>query len=214
MKLRDKILAYLIFFAVNAYGKTWRYRLINRDKYDKLRSEGKKVVLALWHDQLLPCTFLHRHDGFVTIASDSKDGGLITFALDKWGFHTARGSSTRGGVKAAISAIKLTREFNTACAVTVDGPKGPRHTVKDGAVFIAKKLDKVIVIGLIHSKSVKRFASWDRFILPLPFARIDVTYSDPIFLSDADDEAGVKADTQILQNKMTELTIEASPLFI
>lgn len=214
MTLLKKIGFFIVFHIVNLYAKTWRYKLVNRQVYDQLYKNNKKVVMAIWHDSILPCTFLHRHEGMVTIASDSKDGALITYALNKWGFHVARGSSTRGGVKAALKAVKLSSEYKTPCAVTVDGPKGPRHQVKDGAIFIGKKLDKVIVIGLMSCKKYKRFNSWDKFILPLPFAEITITYSNPIYLSDSMEKEDIEKEKLMLQNCMTEFTCEVSPFFV
>lgn len=214
MKLKNRILFSIIYRIVTLYAGTWRYEVRNRHTYDKLISEGKRVVMAIWHDQLLPCTFFHRNEGMVTIASDSRDGDLITYALNKWGFRAARGSSTRGGVKAALKAVKLSTEYNVPCAITVDGPKGPRHEVKPGAAFIAKKLDKVILIGLMSARHFKRFNSWDKFILPLPFAKITVTYSEPIFISESTDEKEIENDTKNLQKRMTELTREVSPFFV
>ena len=214
MKIKDKIIYFIIYIVVTLYAKTWRYKTVNRQAYDNLRKDGKKVVMAIWHDQLLPCTFFHRNEGMVTIASDSKDGSLISYALKKWQFHTARGSSTRGGVKGALQAIKLSREHNTPCAVTVDGPKGPRHIVKDGAIFMAKKLDQVILIGLMSCKRYKRFASWDKFVLPMPFSTITITYSNPIYVSESLETQHIKEDKDNLQKQMTELTSEASPFFV
>ena len=214
MKITDRILYFIIYAIVTLYAKTWRYETINRQAYDKVRKEGKKVVMAIWHDQLLPCTFFHRNEGMTTIASDSKDGSMITYALHKWGFHVARGSSTRGGIKAALKAVKLSRDNNTPCAVTVDGPKGPRHEVKNGAVFIAKKLDHVILSGLMSCKKYKRFASWDKFVLPMPFSKITITYSDPIYVSESTENEDIENDRENLQKQMTELTVEASPFFV
>ncbi len=214
MKFKDRILFFIIYWAVTLYARTWRYETVNRQAYDRLIKEGKKVVMAIWHDQLLPCAFFHRNEGMVTVASDSKDGELITYALNRWGFRTARGSSTRGGAKAALKAVKLSAANNAPCAVTVDGPKGPRHKVKPGAVFIAKKLDGAILIGLISCRRYKRFASWDRFVLPMPFSRITITYSEPVFVSGNTDEKEMEKDTENLQKLMTELTGEASPFFV
>lgn len=214
MTILTKIGYFIAFHIVNLYCKTWRYKLVNRSAYDNLRSKGVSVVMAIWHDSILPCTFLHRKEGMVTIASDSKDGSLIAYALNKWGFNTARGSSTRGGVKAALKAVKLSKENKVPCAVTVDGPKGPRHQVKDGAIFIGKKLDKVVLIGLLSCKRYKRFNSWDKFILPLPFAKITITYSEPIYLSDGIEKEDIEKDKQILQNRMLDLTNEVSPFFV
>lgn len=212
MTFWQKLAATVLYLLVTAYCLTWRYKFKNRYLFEDLLKNGKRPVVAIWHDQLLPCSFAHRKRGVVTIASDSKDGELITFALSKWGFKVARGSSTRGGVKAALNAIKTSIKFNAPCAVTVDGPKGPRHQVKNGAVFIADRLDGIIIVAVAHTKHFIKFNSWDKFILPLPFASIQITYSQPFTINKNGENSVTQQEN--LQKIMTELTYEASPLFI
>lgn len=214
MTFWQKIGASLLYYVVTAYCFTWRYKFKNRYLYEDLVKAGKRPVVAIWHDQLLICTHLERHTGLVGIASDSKDGELISFALERWGYHMARGSSTRGGVKAAINAIKQCKKYGVPCAITVDGPLGPRHVAKSGAVFIAKNLDGIIIAGVINTKHFIRFNSWDKFILPLPFAKIEITYAQPIYLDSETNEEAMEKGRLILQKTMTELTYEASPFHI
>ena len=158
--------------------------------------------------------FSHYKNGIATIASDSKDGELITYILKKWGFSVARGSSTRGGLKAAMNIIKNCRNDKRPAAITVDGPKGPRHEVKSGAVFIAKNLDKIIFVLTLKTDSFIRFNSWDKFILPKPFAKVEVHYSEIFYVSDEKDEASIKADTERLQNYMLMRTEEVCKEFV
>lgn len=214
MTFWQKIGAYLLYYAVTAYCFTWRYTFKNRHIYDDLINSNKKPVIAVWHDQLLVCTHIERHKGLVGIASDSKDGELISFALERWGYHMARGSSTRGGVKAAIKAIKECKKYSAPCAITVDGPLGPRHVAKSGAVFIAKNLDNIILAGVVNTKHFIRFNSWDKFMLPLPFAKIEVTYAQPIYLDNDTSEDAMENGRLLLQKTMVELTNEASPFHI
>jgi len=210
LKLLKNIAVIILFYILHIYCSSWRIVNHNKDKYFDTKSKGLKPVVAIWHDQLLPCTFAHRAEGVVTIASDSKDGSIITSVLTRWKFHIARGSSSRGALKATLNAIKLANTFSATCALTVDGPKGPRHIVKDGAIFIAKKLDQVILLTVMSTKHFKRFASWDKFILPLPFAKIDIFYSDPIYLSENIDKDSIAADTQMINKLMLEFTNEHS----
>ncbi len=175
-----------------------------------LMANKKKFVIALWHDQLLPLTFSHKGRDFVTIASHSKDGSYITYALHRWGYHVGRGSSSKMGVKAALGAIKLAKEKSSPCAVTLDGPRGPRHVVKSGAIFIAKQLDGIIINAVINTKHFIKLKSWDKFVLPLPFARIDITLSDSVIVSDDISEKALEEDTKKIQNIMDKMTNEHS----
>ncbi len=210
MKLKYKIISTIIYHAVTLYCKTWRFKLHNYSHLKGLLDNKTKVVVALWHDQLVPLTFSHKDKNFVTIASDSKDGSYITYILKRWGFHVGRGSSTRMGIKAALGAIKLAKQNSSPCAVTIDGPLGPRHVAKNGAVFIAKQLDCVIINAVVNVKWRVRFNSWDRFVLPLPFAKIDVYLSDPMHVSDDCSEQVLADDTERMQKEMEKMTNEFS----
>lgn len=171
-------------------------------------------MLVLWHDSLLPLSFSHYKEGIATIASDSKDGDLIAYILEKWGYKLARGSSTRGGMKAAMQLVKLCRNNNIPAAITVDGPKGPRHEVKSGAVFIAKCLDNEIYVVTLKTNSFIRFNSWDKFIFPKPFAKVEVWYSDTFSVSPDKDETSLKEDTNRLQKLMMQRTSEVDSEFL
>ncbi len=168
----------------------------------------------MWHDQFLPCAYLHRNENVVGITSDSKDGDIVAYVLNRWKYNIVRGSTFKGGAKAILKAIKIIKELKTTFAITVDGPIGPRHSVRSGAILIAKKLDKVIIVATIKPKRFIKFNSWDNFILPLPFTKIDVYYSKPIYLSDDTSKKSIEADRQKLEKFMTDFTYETSPNLI
>lgn len=214
MKLSRKILFYVVYYLGMMLLKTWRLKYINTEKYDEFCNSGLSPVVAIWHDSLLPLSFSQYGRKAATIASDSKDGDLIAFILNKWGFYAFRGSSTRGGLKAVMGLIKKCKKEPMPAAVTVDGPVGPRHEVKSGAVFIAKNLDKVLFTAHIKTKRYYRFNSWDKFILPKPFAKIDIVFSDPFYVTDDLSENSVKADTERLQDFMIARTKEICPEFL
>lgn len=214
ISLGRRIGFWFVYFLGTLFVKTWRMKNVNKESYDKCRQEGKSPVIVLWHDSLLPLAFSYYNSNIATIASDSKDGELITYILKKWGFSVARGSSTRGGLKAAMNIIKTCKNEKKPAAVTVDGPKGPRHEVKSGAVFIAKNLDKVMYVITLKTDSFIRFNSWDKFILPKPFAKVEVWYSEAFYVSDDKDGDALKADTERLQNYMLMRTEEVCKEFI
>ncbi len=206
MKIKSRAGFWVVYALGTLFLKTWRINNINRENFELDRKAGKSPVLVLWHDSLLPVAFNHRNDGIATIASDSKDGSLITYILEKWGFKVSRGSSTRGGLKAAMNIIKTCKSEKIPAAVTVDGPKGPRHEVKSGAVLIAKNLDHLIYVVTIKTDSYIQFKSWDKFILPKPFAKIEVWYSDVFHVNPEKGDEALKNDTEKLQNLMLERT--------
>lgn len=143
----------------------------------------KPVMLAIWHAELFSLTGygLRRLDGkLATVVSDSRDGELIAQVLTRIGYGTARGSSTRGGLKALI-ALKRYIDQGRIGVITVDGPRGPRHKVKEGAVYLAHKTGAVLFPVRARPASKHVFArSWDRFELPMPFCRCQVAFGEPL----------------------------------
>jgi lysophospholipid acyltransferase (LPLAT)-like uncharacterized protein len=170
-------------------------------------------MVALWHNSLLPLLFHWRHKGAVIIVSQSKDGELITKVLHRLGFFTVRGSSSRGGARAMLGMSKYMGKGYVG-AITVDGPKGPRHEVKSGIIHIVKMAKCPLIIATINCKRKKVFASWDKFILPMPFSRIDVYFSDVINLDEDISEMAIERDRYMLEKKMVADTREYSPDFI
>jgi len=144
---------------------------------------GRPAMLALWHEELFALTgygSLAMSGRAATVVSDSRDGELIAQVLERIGYATARGSSTRGGLKALG---QLRKHMNDGCVgvLTVDGPRGPRHQVKDGAVYLAQKSGALLFP--VRSRPSSRYVferSWDHFQLPLPFCACEVRIGAPL----------------------------------
>lgn len=138
---------------------------------------GRPVLLAIWHSELFALTGygLSNFDGrLATVVSDSRDGEIIAQVLERIGYGTARGSSTRGGLK-ALMALKKHMERGRIGVITVDGPRGPRHQVKDGAAYLARRSGAVLIPVRSRPERMHVFArSWDRFELPFPFSHCHV----------------------------------------
>lgn len=144
---------------------------------------GRPVLLAIWHSELFALTGygLRNFDGrLATVVSDSRDGEIIAQVLERIGYGTARGSSTRGGLK-ALMALKKHMERGRIGVITVDGPRGPRHQVKDGAAYLARRSGAVLIPVRSRPERMRVFArSWDRFELPFPFSRCHVFFGQPL----------------------------------
>lgn len=140
----------------------------------------------------------------------SKDGDLGAYLLDKYGFVPIRGSSSRGGVKALLQTKKfINAGYDTAIAI--DGSKGPRFNVKSGPIYIAKLADNIILPVLFSINHYKMLNTWDRFIIPYPFAKIRVCYGEPFLVTDDKDKQTVEKERLSLQNTMMALTQKYAP---
>ena len=138
----------------------------------------KPVIWLIWHNRLIVIPtfwrqwFTHRR-GAVLI-SRSKDGGIIAGIVARMGGFPVRGSSSRGGATALVELARMIEE-NYDAYITPDGPRGPCYSVSPGAIWLSQKTGAPIMPVSIEVSSCWRLKSWDRFIIPKPFARVDVT---------------------------------------
>lgn len=161
--------------------------LTNKKKFHAPDSLGDdNFIMACWHGELLliPYAYLRykKIPNVKLFISEHFDGELIAKTLSFFGFGTIRGSSTRGGAKALIKAIKDVKD-GSDIGITPDGPKGPRHEVQDGIIAIAQKTNKKIVLVEIKPSKFWQLNSWDKFVIPKPFGEVNYFISEPIDLN-------------------------------
>ena len=186
---------------IQAIARTWRFRSVNEDAYRAERSAGRPVVLALWHGEMLPLLFYHRNREIAVLVSEHGDGEIIARILAAFGFRLVRGSSSRGAARALI-AVDRELEAGFDVGITPDGPRGPRHSVAPGALLAAHRAGVRIVPLAASASAFWQLGSWDRFMIPKPFARVTIAYGDPLLVEGGSSrEAGEK--TELLANAMT-----------
>jgi lysophospholipid acyltransferase (LPLAT)-like uncharacterized protein len=167
--------------AIRALASTWRYRVTDDERLRELRARGVPVVLALWHGQMLVPLWHHRGQGIAILISEHRDGEIIAQVAHALGLRTVRGSTSRGGGRALVG---LTRELTSGhdIAITPDGPRGPAESFAAGTVVAAQRAGAPIVAIGVHAPRAWRLRSWDRFLIPKPFSRVHVAYSDPTWV--------------------------------
>jgi lysophospholipid acyltransferase (LPLAT)-like uncharacterized protein len=184
---RDWRLELSVFFGqllIRLMGATWRIRVVQDDGFRRLRAAGAPFILALWHGQMLPILYHHRGQGIAILISDHRDGEIIARIAQALGCRTVRGSTTRGGGRALLG---LVRELNEGkeIAITPDGPRGPAERFAPGAIIAAQRARAPIIALLAHPRRAWRLGSWDGFLIPKPFTRITIAYSEPCFSESA-----------------------------
>lgn len=156
-------------------------------------------ILAMWHGEQLVVPFLVSHcrsrspippRPLVPIVSKHADGRLIAQLLFLLGFRSVGGSSGKGGSEALRRLVRAMRR-GAIGAITVDGPRGPRHQVKPGIVKLAQLSGAPIVGVVAIPERCYRFRSWDRMFIPAPFSRIAVHVLTPRCVTNTDDEDSV-----------------------
>lgn len=180
--MQNKIFALLIYWILKGMNFTFRYRVINQPTIDKIAAENSSYIVALWHQNLIHSTLSHASTPHATMASNSKDGDIITAVLHLLGYKVARGSSRKGGRKAIVELIRFVRQGYPA-AVTVDGPLGPAHQPKHGVFSLAKACKVPVVPSIAYPENFWAVNNWDKFRIPKPFTRICIYFDNPIYVS-------------------------------
>lgn len=166
---------------IRALGTTWRIRPEGAGWWREARASGRPIVMMCWHESLLPLVWHHRGQGITLVVSEARDGGYLADLGSALGYRLVRGSSTRGGTRALLGAVRELEAGHTV-AFTPDGPRGPRRELKPGVAAAAQRSGALVVA--LHARSGRswRFRSWDRFGLPKPFTRIAVRYAEPFLV--------------------------------
>lgn len=153
---------------------TWRVRAVNEEPLREARHAGQRVLFALWHGELLPLLWYQRGRGVAVVISEHRDGEIISRIAESLGYRTVRGSSSRGASRALLGLARAIEEGHDG-AITPDGPRGPAHVFAPGAAVAAQRTGVPIVPIRASASRAWRLKSWDRFLIPKPFATVTVT---------------------------------------
>ena len=195
---------FAFYGAIRALARTVRFRVEGRGHWAEAMDMGTPIY-SFWHDSIVLATYFFRGRDIVVMTSQSYDGEYIARFIQRFGYGAARGSSTRGGVGALVEMIRLVRQGSPA-AFTTDGPKGPRHVAKMGAVLLAKKTGQPILpFAVTTSRCWTLRRSWDRMTIPKPFSRAMVGFAPPILVPAEADEPALAAKLAELQDSLDRL---------
>ncbi len=173
---------FLLAHLVNVLCKSLRITQKNKSVIDDLEMQNKNYVLAFWHGSMLLPWYINRGKKMIALISKSKDGDLLSKVLKNWKYGVIRGSSTTGGDVALGIMIDYAKNKHSI-TITPDGPKGPWHKLKAGAVITAKKSGLPLILAGIGIKQKRLLNSWDKFEVPKLFTKAVVVYSDPIYVN-------------------------------
>ncbi len=196
-----------------ALGHLTRIRFAGREHFDWLRDNNKPFIVCIWHGKILIPIFVHRHQNIHAMVSLHVDGEMIAQTLHRLGVRTIRGSSTRGAQRATVEMIRALKR-GKICAIMPDGPKGPRHVFKPGAITIAQKSSAYLLpLTFACSNTFRFIKSWDRFTLPLPFSQSLAIYGEPIPVPADLQEESFEDFRLMVEGKMLELEKYAEEYF-
>jgi lysophospholipid acyltransferase (LPLAT)-like uncharacterized protein len=194
-----------------ALGATLRWRTEGLDHLERVRVQGRRPILAFWHGRILPATYYFRRRGIVVITSENFDGEWIARIIERFGYGTARGSTSRGARRALR---QLTREMAAGKAVgfTVDGPRGPSRVAQPGAVWLAKATGNPVLPFHLEADRHWTVRSWDRTQIPKPYATVALAMGEPIDVARDADASALEAARRTLEDRLRALEPRASRL--
>ena len=175
---------------INALGRTLRWRVEGTEHYDAVLASGRQPIMAFWHGRILSGTLYFQRRGIVVITSENFDGEWIARIIQRFGFGTARGSSSRGSLRAMLQLVR-DMEKGRPAAFTLDGPRGPARIAQPGAIWLARATGNPVVPFHMEASSKWTANSWDQTQIPKPFTTVAVAIGDPF------DVAGDATDQQL-----------------
>ncbi len=174
---------FLLYYLARCYCWTFRFRVENAEGWHKYLEQGGTVLLCTWHQQFFPVIrhFIQRYQRYrpAIMISQSRDGEIVADVARRGGWHPVRGSSSKDGARAMRRVIEELKKSRLAAHI-VDGPRGPAGKVKAGAIRIAHGAGAVIVPFYTSADRAWYFNSWDRFMLPKPFARVTLRFGEMV----------------------------------
>jgi lysophospholipid acyltransferase (LPLAT)-like uncharacterized protein len=182
---------------IAALGSTLRWKVSGFEHFDAIRAAGHQPIMAFWHGRILPATYYFRNRGIVVLTSSNFDGEWIAGIIERFGFGTSRGSTSRGGARALL---QLSRDLSAGrpAGFTVDGPRGPARISQPGAVWLAKASGHPVLPFHLEADRHWTLRSWDRTQIPKPFATVAISVGEPFYVDRDADEAAIEQARQRL----------------
>jgi len=203
-RFQARAIPWLVAPIIGALGRTYRWRVEGAEHMDAIGRSGHPPIMAFWHGRILPATLFFRDRGIVVVTSANFDGEWIAAVIRRFGYGSARGSSSRGGARALVELRKLMAQGRGA-AFTLDGPRGPAGVAQPGAVFLSQVTGHPIVPFHIEASSAWTAKSWDRTQVPKPGATVAIAIGEPYVVTTAADEAGREAACRDLEARLAAL---------
>lgn len=187
-----KVTSGVINFIASILEKTWRYTETGMIEYTP--SNDSPVIYSAWHENILPLAYyykklyLKKKVKFSAIISENRDGRLLASILEKWDMTIVSGSTSKKGLSAVREAVREMKRGRNLI-VTPDGPRGPRQEAKEGVALIGIISGFPVVPISLFPRNLWRLWSWDRFIIPKPFTKIEVSFGAPLYPKDSEDSS-------------------------
>jgi len=210
-RLQARLIAAAGYPLMAALGSTFRWRVEGLANYQRVLDDGRQPIMAFWHGRILPATVYFRRRGIVVITSENFDGEWIAGIIERFGYGTARGSTSRGAVRALVQ-LKRDMAAGKPAGFTLDGPRGPAKVAQPGAIWLAKATGNPILPFHIESDRHWTAHSWDRTQVPKPWATIAIAIGEPMAIAADADARAIEDGRRALEERLRALEQRATAL--
>ena len=193
---------------IRCIGKTLRWETEGDEHLERVYREGKRAVMVCWHCCTFASTYYWRRRGIIVMSSQNFESECLAGVLRRLGYGLARGSSSRGGLKALAEMARWLRSGKDA-GFTVDGPRGPRYEVKPGPVLLAKRTGDAILCFHVSLQRKIQLNTWDHTQIPIPFSKAFILQAPPIYMNRGVNEDDLKSKIEEMQRTLDDLREKA-----
>lgn len=195
----------LISGVLRFLGRTVRIEYVGADELFGRWSAAQPSLIAFWHDRLVMMPVAYRGPGMCILNSPSRDGEIATRAVARWGIRAVRGSASRGGARGFLALVHAYRR-GSDLALVPDGPRGPRHVAKPGVIHVARATGASLFPVSYAASRAWRLGSWDRMLVPRPFARVCFVVGEPMHVPRDTDDETIEVLRQELERRLLAAT--------
>ncbi len=207
-RLQARLISSVGYRIISLLGSTLRWRTDGLEHFDQIRESGRQPIMAFWHGRILPATYYFRRRGIVVITSENFDGEWIAGIIERFGYGTARGSTSRGGRRALLQLVRDMAADQPA-GFTIDGPRGPAKVAQPGAIWLAKATGNPVLPFHLEASRHWTLRSWDRTQIPKPFATVALAVGEPFDVPRDANERAIEDARRMLEQRLHALESRA-----
>ena len=187
---------------------TCRVTVHNPENWLNPKQTARPIIASFWHYSIIFIFYHMRKYSATVMVSASRDGEYIARLAHELNFSTARGSRNNKGVEALKGILRAIRNGDSG-AVVADGSQGPPRIAQPGAILLASRTGAPIYPMVWSASRYYTVRSWDRTVIPKPFARIDYYYGEPLVVPAELKADGIEEYRLLLEQRLNELYLKA-----
>jgi lysophospholipid acyltransferase (LPLAT)-like uncharacterized protein len=211
-RLQVRAIAGLGYPIINALGRTLRWRVDGLEHLEAIHASGRLPIIGFWHGRILPGAIYFQRRGIVVITSENFDGEWIARIITRFGYGTARGSTSRGALKATLQLKREMLRNGKGTAFTLDGPRGPARVAQPGALWLARETGNPVLPLHLEASSHWTVRSWDRAQVPKPFSTVATVLGKPLYVDKG--EIDLEAARAELERRLEQAEARAKSMLV